>query len=83
MTNKPITHQDLINSELNTLGILRERLNAAITILDADVTDIQVVHGFNKFEACQKEYQETLRLIDEKYKHLEDLLRELSKATNQ
>jgi hypothetical protein len=83
MLEKPITHQDLINSELNTLGILRERLNTAITILDADVTDIKAVHGFDKIEAYKAECKEALRLINEKGTALESLLRGLLEVPNQ
>ena len=81
--NTPITQQDLINSELRTLNILRQRLNAAITMLDTDVADIKNVHGFNKIEACRKEFQETLRLIDEKDKDLQQILRGFLTLPNQ
>lgn len=78
-----ITHQDLINSELHTLEVLRQRLHAAITILDADTTDIRIANDFNKIEACRKEFHETLRLIDEKGKDLQQILQGFSIHSNQ
>jgi hypothetical protein len=70
MTSK--TKKELIESEIQTLSVLSDRLRAAITLFDAEDDDIT---DLDKATALAKENREVLSLIAKHQQFLSDALK--------
>jgi hypothetical protein len=70
MTSK--TKKELIESEIQTLSVLSDRLRAAITLFDAEDDDIT---DLDKATALAKENREVLSLIAKHQQFLSDTLK--------
>ena len=71
----PETKKKLIETELEVLAVLRERLQLAITLFDAEDDDITKVNDFDKAKALASENREVLTLIKNHQEYLSDALK--------